>query len=180
MGQCDRCAGAPHGLRGGRARRRTRPLGAVKRTRALGVAWQLARVMDSTLRASGLGSAPPLSRQMPRMIGRPLHDGQYPDGAQQARAAPRRLRVSPMRRLWWSGRTSDVPRQFIAMGEKDRCSTFFCRGRCRRHPTFVAMEVVDAVRESLCRPWRPESRSHARARQRLCGSHLAKPWQTCQ
>ena len=33
-----------------------------------GVAWQIARVMDSTWRTLGLRSAPPLSRQMLRMI----------------------------------------------------------------------------------------------------------------
>lgn len=36
------------------------------------VAWQMARVMDSTWRTLGLRSAPPLSRQMLRMIGQPF------------------------------------------------------------------------------------------------------------
>jgi hypothetical protein len=65
-------------------------------------------------------------------------------------------------------------------GREEPVFDLLCRERCRRHPTSVAMEAVDAVRESLCRRWRPESRSGAHARQRLCGAHLAKPWRTSQ
>ena len=46
----------------------TPPTGSVP----FGVAWQLARVMDSTWRALRLDSTPPLSRQMLLMIGRPF------------------------------------------------------------------------------------------------------------